>query len=115
MYRDRYAHTNDDFYSLGILKLVDVNIFASCVFTFKSVRGISEPENHYQYVENNYYNLRNNSELRLPFCRSLQGQRSPSYYCASNWNSLPVEMKNIVNIIGFKRNLKDHILSMYID
>ena len=37
MFRDRYAHTNDDFYSLGILKLVDVNIFASCVFTFKSV------------------------------------------------------------------------------
>ena len=28
MFRDRYAHTNDDFYSLGILKLVDVNFFA---------------------------------------------------------------------------------------
>lgn len=113
MFRDRYAHTSNDFYILGLLKYMDVNFFASCVFTYKSLYNIFEPKNYFFFVNNNRYNLRNNLELRLPQCTSVQGQRSPAYYCARNWNSLPSDLKDSSNIFIFKRRLKNYLLSGY--
>ena len=73
MFRSRYAHTNDDFYSLSLLKLEDVNLFSSYLFTYKSLNGLSEPTDYFRFVTNDRYDLRNNFNLRLPYFRSLQG------------------------------------------
>ena len=50
MFRSRYAHTNDDFYSLGLLKLEDINLFNSYLFTYKSLHGLSEPTNYFRFT-----------------------------------------------------------------
>ena len=113
MFRNRLAHTNNDFYSLKLLKIADVNFYSSCLFTFKSLNHISQPSNYFSYVNNNRYNLRNNFNLRQPFSRTLQGQRSPSYYCPKFWNILPVEIKNNDNILSFKKSLKEYLLNNY--
>ena len=49
MFRNRLAHTNDDFYALKLLKVDDINFYCSCLFTFKSLSNLSEPSNYFNY------------------------------------------------------------------
>ena len=99
MFRNRSAQINGDFYTLKLVKVVNVNFYCSCLFPFKSLNNLSEPSNYFNYVNNNRYDLRNNSNLRQPFSRTLQGQRSPSYYCPDFWNTLPTEIRNLTFLV----------------
>ena len=117
MYRGRFDHTNNDFISLNILKLNDINKFVACCFVYKSLNLLSLPEDYFHFVDDllHGYNLRNLNQLklRMPSVNSLQGKSSPSYYACEFWNSLPLEIKTKPSLYAFKRALKDLIIDSY--
>ena len=116
MFRGRYEHTNDDFISLGILKLKDINRFSVCQFVFKSLNNLIVPTNYYQLAGNHHaYILRNvtNLELSIPFMGSLQSQSSPSFYGCHEWNNLPLEIRGRASLASFKYNLKKSYIDSY--
>ena len=113
-FRSRYYHTNDDFYSLGFLKLKEINIYCGSIFTFKSLNNLTFPANYFSYVGNTNYPLRNTLDLRTPLVHSTQSQSSPSFYCCSIWNNLPPNIKNRPSAASFRLVMKKHLLSTYL-
>ena len=113
MYRNKYHHTNQDFYDLKILKLSDINTYFGIIFVFKSINNLTCPANHFvpsQYIQ---HNLRNSSPLTPRYFSSAQGQTSPSYYCAIIWNKLPPYIRLKPSVGSLKSALKNHLLCQY--
>ena len=102
MYRHRIHHTNADFIELSFLKLSDINIYFGLIFVYKSLNNLVFPINYFTYSTNLRYNFRNNLNLNLSFSPTVQGQTSPSYYCAKLWNQVPFCIKNQPSIASLK-------------
>ena len=114
LYRGRYDHTNADFLMLNILKFKDIHFLSGCNFTFKSLNNLHSPINYFNFSINERYDLRNNQcKLHHPFFRSKQGQSSPSYYCCTFWNSLPISIRLSQSYSSFKFSLKRHLINSY--
>ena len=113
MFRSKYSHTHNDFASLKLFKINDINFFSSCMFVYKSINQLTYPINYFNFNDNVFYNLRDNSNLRINFRRTNQGQSSPSFYGCHDWNSLPVEIRQAPTLPSFKKSLKDYILNNY--
>ena len=114
MYRHRIHHTNADFIELSFLKLSDINIYFGLIFVYKSLNNLVFPINYFTYSTNLRYNFRNNLNLNLSFSPTVQGQTSPSYYCAKLWNQVPFYIKNQPSIASFKSSVKSYLTNMYL-
>ena len=112
--RNRYYHTNNDFHTLGFLKIKEINTYFASIFVYKSLNRISYPFEYFRYNDNNDYNLRNINNLLAPLVNSDQSQRSPSYYCCDIWNNLPLTIKEKPSVASFKFALKHHLIRMYL-
>ena len=114
MFRNRYHHTNNDFYNLGFLKFTEILKYFASIFTYKSLNNIAYPFNYFQTTQQTHQlNLRNSINLRPPFTPSNQGQRSPSVYCYSVWNDIPLEIRNKPSVASFKFVIRQHFLNSY--
>ena len=113
MYRHRIHHTNNDFLELSFLKLPEINIYFGLVFVFKSLNSLVFPINYFTHQNNPHYNLRNTSDLTLPLLPTLQGQKSPSFYCAKLWNDIPAYIKSMPSVSSFKSSLKSYLINKY--
>ena len=80
------------------------------IFMYKSVNGLVP-----SYVsdlippfvgETNAYNLRNNNNIALPFCRTEISRKSCIPSSISAWNSLDRELRNSPSLSSFKYQLK---------
>ena len=112
-FRNKYYHTNNDFYSLGFLKISEINIYCSTIFTYKSLSNLTYPTNYFTYIgSTNNYNLRNAINLRTPQFLSTQSQTSPSYYCCLLWNNLPPYIRIKPSAATFKSAKKEMLLSL---
>ena len=111
--RSRFYHTNEDFKSLSILKINDINVYFSCIFAYKSLNLITHPFNYFTFPNRQLHNLRYSDNLRIPFTRSTQGQSSPSYYICHYWNRLPPVIRYKPSVASFKFSLKQYLLSQY--
>ena len=49
--------------------------------------------------------------LQLPFSKSAAGHRRILYQCSSLWNALPVSLRSITSRVGFRVNLRLHLLA----
>ena len=106
-FRNRYHHTNDDFYNLKILKLTGTNKYFASIFTYKSLNNLTYPVDYFNTASNtNTYTLRHTNNLRPPLFHSTQSQQSPSYYCCNIWNNLPQEIKTKPSVASFKLFIK---------
>ena len=105
-------HTNDSFYNLRILKLVDVNRVACASFVYKCLHGLVANDCNFTPINTNY-NIRNNSELRLPLKRSSQSQTDIQYHGPKIYNEIPDQIKNKPTVSSFKRTLKKYIIESY--
>ena len=115
-YRDRFAHTNQDFADLRFLKFEDVVVYFSCIFTYKSLNNLSYPTEYFytvQQLQRGSYSLRYNSILRPLAYRNRQSSTSPSIYCCSLWNDLPNDIRSRPSVASFKSALKQHLISKY--
>ena len=55
------------------------------------------------------YNTRNKQNIHLERVKKNWGKQAFSYHAANDWNSLPVEIRNIQQIKTFKTKLKKHL------
>ena len=113
-FRNRYYHTNADFYNSKILKLVDINKYFASIFTYKSLNDLTYPVNYFNAASTtNTYTLRNTNNLRPPLFHSTQSQLSPSFYCCNIWNNIPQEIKSKPSVASFKFAMKNLLIENY--
>ena len=116
LFRNRYSHTNHDFYNLKLLKVPEINKYFSLIFVYRSLNYLIYPIDYFTRITNlNTVNLRNQNQLRPPFASSTQSQSSPQYYCCKLWNELPDSIKNKPSIVSFRFALKHYLLETYLN
>ena len=65
----------------------------------------------FEYASQGRISSRNNyAKLKVPFCKTTMGQKSPSYIGPSVWNKLPSSMKKNISLNKFKYDVKKHYL-----
>ena len=109
---NKYPPSNEQFKSLRLLKLSDINIFCSANFVYKSINN----HNHvrlFSYRSNERYNLRNNSDLEIPSLSTNQSQTSISYRGVKVWNDIPRHIQTKTSLTSFKITLKSYLLNKY--
>ena len=107
MHNQNYlAHTNHLFYSSGILKIPEINFFVHACYMYKNVDLNSFSRNH-------GYNTRNSSTLLPNFHRLTLTQHSISRIGPIVWNHVPTYVKQASSFPGFKRSLKQFLVSTY--
>ena len=113
-YRKRYHPTNNDFYTLKILKIKDINKYFSSIFVYKVINDLNYPNNYFNITGNTLnYNLRNATNLRPPKMNSNQSQGSPAYYCCEIWNTLPPYIRLKPSVASFKFSIKNTLINNY--
>ena len=114
LYRNRYHHTNGDFYNLGFLKFAEILKYFASIFTFKSLNNFSYPIDYFHTAEQTHQlDLRNSTNLRPAFAYSNQGKRSPLVYCCSALNDIPTDSINEHSVASFKSAIRQHFLNIY--
>ena len=76
---------------------------------FKVCRNISPPIfNEVFHQRGNNYNLRINSDFAMPKVRSdFHGTESISYLGPKIWDILPLELKELISVAAFKKDIKE--------
>ena len=105
----KYAHTENAFNELKLLKLDEIIKYCSSLFVFKSISIYNT--NLFTYRVNQRYPLRNNNCLNIPRMQSSQSQSCILYRGPKTWNSLPDHVRNCLTLQSFKKCLKSHIIS----
>ena len=115
MYRNKFYHTNTDFFNLNILKINEINKYFAGIFVYKSLNNLCFPINYFFNVEFHVptYNLRNLPNLRPPQVHTIQSMTSPSFYCCHIWNNIPLDIRRRLSVPSFKYALKQHLLNIY--
>ena len=94
----------------GWVSLIERRKQQKLIFMYKSVNGLVP-----SYVsdlipslvgETNAYNLRNNNNITVPFCRTEFSRKSCIPSSISAWNSLDIELRNSPPLSSFKYQLK---------
>lgn len=111
-HRPRSAHTNELFQHLRLLKLSDINKYCSAIFVYKSLNNHIN-EGLFDYNNNDRYQLRNNTLLKIPIMHTKQSQTNIKYHGVKIWNNIPIDIQNKATISSFKMSLKSFLLSQY--
>ena len=110
-------HANLPFYyctqymrnTLGLLTLYNRRRFLRFVFIFKIVNNQNCPKQLEGYLtsgaELQKRNLRNQGTLDVPQSKTTSGGKTVQIAGASDWNSLPRELRKTTSIGSFKFNL----------
>ena len=95
--------------TLGMLKLYNRRRFLRFVFNFKVVNNQNCPKQLEGYLtsraELQNRNLRNQGTLNVPQPKTSSGKETFQIAGASDWNSLPTELRKTTSIGSFKFNL----------
>lgn len=110
----KYDHITPTLQHLKWLRIKDRYTYEVCVFMFGTLKN-KYP--HWLYcfpnVGNNRETLtRQNVDLYINRFRTDIGARSIVIRGPSCWNNLPQNVKNSLSVAVFKKNLKNHILSI---
>ena len=98
---------------LGWLTIKEMIDFETASIVYKSLNGLAPP-----YMQSMFHklsdscnrNLRNTStDLRIPLCKTSNGQRSFSYRGVTVWNLLSYEIKTAPSLATFKMRLKSFL------
>ena len=67
----------------------------------------------FQFQNQNYHNLRNNSNFRIPLFNTIfQGKESVSYHGPKIWSQVPDEIKSLESLRSFKKAIKKWVQKM---
>ena len=101
------AHTNQLFIENKILKLNDICLYNLCVYAYK----------HYDdYLGSpSTYDLRRVNVLQTTSHRLTITQHCTSYASPRSFNDLPVEIRSLNSFPRFRKSLRNHLISTYIE
>ena len=102
------SHTNSLFLESSILKLDDLFKFNLLIYMF---RGRLDQ----RFIRPNNYLTRFNCQLLPEFQRLTLTQRSLNFIGPYYWNKLPSSIQSSPNLRLFKKNLKLHLLTSYLE
>ena len=98
---------------LGWLTVNEMIDFETACMVYKALHGLAPPcmKSMFQKLsESCNRTLRNTStDLRIPFCKTSNGQRSFSYRGVTVWNQLSLEIKTAPSLAAFKTKLKSFL------
>ena len=98
---------------LGWLTVNEMIDFETACMVYKALHGLAPPymKSMFQKLsESCNRTLRNTStDLRIPFCKTSNGQRSFSYRWVTVWNQLSLEIKTAPSLAAFKTKLKSFL------
>ena len=84
------------------------------IFMYKSLNGKlpSYLTNMFKFCDNDQLRSASQHKLVVPMVNLETGRKAFSYLGARLWNELPLTIRGQRNVFGFKKSLKDFILSM---
>ena len=113
---DRYSHTAPLFKMLKILKFEDLVFVRIAITMYKAYNG-QLPANvqcKFEFNRNiTNYNLRNKCNFKTNYSRTCKKSRCLSVYGIKVFNELPTDIKDAVNIMHFKGQLKNMVFKKY--
>ena len=112
---DFLAHTNPLFKSQRILKFCDLYKFHCQLFMYKTMLSNRYPlfrEKILSIQTAHPYSTRSEL-LKIPYCRVNTSKQMLLYQCITNWNTLPVSVKEKSTVESFKKACKIFHLDSY--
>ena len=108
---DRRHHTAELFRDLKCLKFNNIYRYFISLLAYKCIRhnyveGVCNPVAHQHRTRFAAFNM------TLPWAPTNLTQMSVMYNTPKIWNSLPVELKNLLTLNSFKYNLKKYLLNI---
>ena len=98
---------------LGWLTVKEMIDFETACMVYKALHGLAPPymkSMFHKLSESCNRTLRNTStDLRIPLCKTSNGQRSFSYRGVTVWNQLSLEIKTAPSLAAFKTKLKSFL------
>ena len=104
---DFRAHSSPLFANLGLLKFDDIYKFQLGIHMYKNL------DNFDISSSNHDYNMRNISYIPVFQRLTLTQRQSVAFQAPSNWNSIPLDIKNSQSLKLFKINYKRYLISLY--
>ena len=101
-----HAHSDPLFASTGILKIADIHRYLCCIYAFNHYDKFSTNQHQYSTRHRDIY-------LRPDYHRLSMTQNSLSYKIPSIFNGIPMEIKSLIKLKPFKKNLKSYLVSCY--
>ena len=84
--------------------------FHRCLMMYRCLNNIVDFKLNFQYLSDIHsYNTRNKQNLHLDHDKRNWGKQAFTYHAANDWNSLPVELRQIELFTSFKIKLKKHL------
>ena len=102
------SHTNRLFYELKILKLDEIYKYNLGVYMYRNIGNFSSN----LYVNRNA--TRSGNYYQPTFQRlSVTQNQSIKYQAPLNWESIPMNIRNIRTVNSFKKHYKQYLISTY--
>ena len=97
--------------NLGCLTVKEMIDFEAACIVYKALHGFASPYMNSMFHKLsdscNRTTLRNTStDLRIPLCKTSNGQRSFSYRRVASWNQLKYEIKTAPSLAAFQARLE---------
>lgn len=103
-------HTRGDSYNERVLNLQTINLQQILTLIFKIKNNHIKNNFSLQYRhEIHNYSTRRRSYFQIPYFRTNSGSSTTLYRGLQLYNSLPSNLKIIININEFKRKLKEYL------
>jgi hypothetical protein len=112
----RLAFSQPIFKKLGLLTLVDINLFQNGVFMYCYCNHLLPRSYDNVFVSGltiHQYETRTAQNLRPHQCRTTLKSHTITYQGPVYWNSLNDNIKNLANLSSFKLQLKLSLLKKY--
>ena len=100
------SHTHSLFRKTKLLKFKEIYHYFLCIYMYRNRQS-------YETIGSHMYSTRNHYNVRTRFQRLSVTQFSIHYNAPLLWNSLPIDLRNLSNILSFKKELKLHLLLRY--
>ena len=98
-----YSSSSEALTALNWKTLEKRRFYHRCLYTYKCVNGYTDHTMELLTGGETYsYNLRNKDNLRLPRVVRNWGKHKTCYHAIKDWNSLPIDIRNSLNISTFK-------------
>lgn len=99
----------------SVLTIANLVKFSILIYLYKSMYNLSTFSifNNDSLTNSNPTRFALASNLLLPKVRTNYGKLNTTFVAVSNWNSLPISTKQSPSLRSFKKNLREHLLTLH--
>ena len=104
-------HTNELYRQLNFFTFMQLTQYHTLLNTYKTIKGFHDINLELPYRNNDIhtYPTRTNNNFQINLGNTMYGRKVPSARFATEWNMLPINLREIPIISTFKLMLKRHL------